>query len=171
VTGFRIEKLARHHPVDSFDCGAEPLNRYLIRFAFANQQAQASQTYVARAGDAVIGFNSLVVGEVSFEGAPERLKKGLARHPVPIMILARLAVCLDWQGRGVGSGILKDAMGRTMRAAEIAGIRAFVVHAKDEAARAYYGHFGFADGFSDPLHLYLLTKELKGLAGPEQGSV
>ena len=164
MTHLRIEKLARHHPVDSFDCGAEPLNRFLIRFALANQQAQASQTYVALAGEAVSGFYSLVVGEVNYDGAPERLKKGLARHPVPIMILARLAVSLSSQGQGIGSGLLKDAMKRTIQAADIAGIRAFVVHAKDDAARPFYSHFGFAPGFTDPLHLYLLTKELKGLS-------
>ena len=83
------------------------------------------------------------------------------------MILARLAVSQTWQGRDVGSGLLKDAMARTLQAADIAGIRAFVVHAKDEQARAYYAHFGFADGFSDPLHLYVLVKEIKQhLGGP-----
>ena len=161
MSSFTIEKLARHHPVDLFDCGAEPLNRFLVRFALTNQQAQASQSYVALADGNVIGFYSLAVGEVSYGGAPERLKKGLARHPVPIMILARLAVSKTWQGRGVGSGLLKDAMMRTAQAADIAGIRALVVHAKDEQARAYYAHFGFADGFSDPLHLYVLLKEIK----------
>jgi GNAT superfamily N-acetyltransferase len=163
VSGFAIEKLARHHAVDTFDCGVEPLNRFLIRFALNNQLAHASQSYVALADQKVIGFHTLVVGEVQQEEAPERLKKGMPRHPVPIMILARLAVHKDWQGKSIGAGLLKDAMLRTLQASDIAGIRALVVHAKDEAAQTFYSHFGFAQGFSDPLHLYVLTKELKAL--------
>lgn len=165
MSHFVIEKLARHHPVDPFDCGVEPLNRFLIRFALNNQLAHASQTYVALADGAVIGFHTLVVGEVACEAAPERVRKGLPRYPVPIMILARLAVHKDWKGKGIGAGLLKDAMLRTLHAAGIAGIRALVVHAKDEQARTFYAHFGFAGGFSDPLHLYVLTKELKAASG------
>ena len=95
--------------------------------------------------------------------APERLRKGLARHPVPVVVLARLAVDRRWQGRGVGASLIKDMALRTMQAADIAGVRAFVIHAKDEAALRYYKQFGFEDGFPDPLHLYALTKELRRL--------
>ncbi len=157
----RIEKLARHHAVESFDCGQEALNRFLVRFAWANQPAQASQTYLGLNDDAVIGFYTLVVGEVAFDDAPERLIKGLARYPVPIMLLARLAVHKDWQGKKVGAGLLKDAMLRTMQAADIAGIRAFAVHAKDELARTFYQHFDFLPSPTDSLHLFLLIKDLK----------
>jgi len=156
----RIEKLTRQHAVASFDCGSEPLNRFLQRFALANQQANASQTYLGLAEDAVVGFYTLVVGEVSFDAAPARLTKGLARHPVPIMLIARLAVDVSWQGKGLGAGLLKDAMLRTLNAADIAGIRALAVHAKDEAARAFYEHFDFVQSPSDPLHLFVLIKEL-----------
>ena len=161
----RIEKLRRDHAVDGFDCGREELNRFLIRFALPNQQAGASQTYLGLAGEEVIGFYTLVVGQVSYEGAPERLTKGLARHPVPIMLLARLAVSTAWQGRGVGAGLLKDAMRRTLQAADIAGIRAFAVHAKDEAARGYYERFGFIPSPTDPFHLFVLVKDLRRIAG------
>lgn len=164
MSDLRIEKLARQHAVEAFDCGVEPLNRFLIRYALQNQQANAAQTYVAMAGEDVVGFHSLAVGEVSQSDAPPRLAKGLARHPVPIMILARLAVHKDWHGKGVGAGLLKDAMLHTAQAADIAGIPALIVHAKDEAARLFYGHFGFADGFSDPMHLYVLVKELRGIS-------
>ena len=98
--------------------------------AWPNQQANAAQTYVGLADDVVIGFYTLVVGEVRCEEAPERLSKGLARHPLPLMLLARLAVQVGWQGRGIGAGLLKDAMRRTVQAADIAGIRALAVHAK-----------------------------------------
>lgn len=161
----RIEKLRRDHDVDGFDCGREELNRFLIRFAFPNQQAGASQTYLGLAGAEVIGYYTLVVGQVAYEGAPERLTKGLARHPVPIMLLARLAVSAGWQGRGVGAGLLKDAMRRTLQAADIAGIRAFGVHAKDEAARAYYERFDFIPAPSDPFHLFVLVKDLRRIIG------
>src|SRR5687767_10059280 len=136
ISDLRIEKLAGAHVVESFDCGKEPLNRFLTRFALQNQRANASQTYVALSRRKVIGYYTLVVGEVQFADAPERLTKGLARHPVPIMLLARLAIARTWQGKGLGSGLLKDAMLRTLQAADIAGIRAFAVHAKDEEARA-----------------------------------
>ncbi|HVW11911.1 MAG TPA: hypothetical protein VHC90_25200 [Bryobacteraceae bacterium] len=83
----RIEKLSSSPPVESFDCGREELNPCLLRYAWANQQAGAAQTYVGLAGDAVIGYHTLAVGHVVREDAPERLTKGLARHPVPIMFL------------------------------------------------------------------------------------
>ena len=161
MTSLRIEKLQRSHPVDAFDCGREALNRFLVRYALQNQQAEASQTYVACAGDEIIGYYTLVVGSVEYDDAPTRLSKGLARHPVPIMLLARLAVSLSWQGKGAGAGLLKDAMHRTLQAAEIAGIRAFAVHAKDEEARAFYEHFGFVASPTDPFHLFILLKDLR----------
>lgn len=163
MTHFRVEKLSRKHAVDSFDCGEDALNRFLIRFALANQQANASQTYLGLADETVIGFYTLVVGEVSYDDAPERLTKGLARHPVPIMLLARLAVSRDWQGKGVGGGLLRDAILRTLQAADIAGIRAFAVHAKDDEARSFYRHFGFIESPTDPLHLFVLIKDLRSL--------
>ncbi len=165
TAGFRIEKLRRDHPVDGFSCGREELDRFLIRYAFGNQQANASQTWLGLHDAEVIGFYSLVVGEIVYGDAPERLTKGLARHPVPIMLLARLAVRSGWQGRGIGAGLLKDAMRRTLQAAEIGGIRAFAVHAKDAPARRFYEHFGFVASPSDPLQLFVLTKDLRRLAG------
>lgn len=161
MTTLRIEKLARHHALDAFDCGREALNRYLVRFAWVNQQANAAQTYLGLADDAVIGFYTLVVGEVAYEDAPHRLTKGLAKHPVPIMLLARLAVSAPWQGKRVGAGLLKDAMLRTLAAADIAGIRALAVHAKDDDAVAFYRHFDFVESPTDPYHLFVLIKDLK----------
>jgi GNAT superfamily N-acetyltransferase len=160
VTNFRIEKLSRQHAVDGFDCGEVALDRFLTRFAWTSQQANASQTYVALADEAVVGFFTLVVGQVTFDDAPERLTKGLARHPIPLLLIARLAIHKDWQGQGLGAGLLKDAMRRTVQAADIAGIRALVVHAKDEKAAAFYRRFDFMPSPTDPLHLFLLIKDL-----------
>ena len=157
----RIAKLERRHAVDGFDCGREALNNFLVRYAFLNQQANASQTYLALSGEDVVGYYTLVVGQVEFAGAPERLKKGLARHPVPIMLLARLAVANDWQGKGLGAGLLKDAMLRTVGAAGIAGIRALAVHAKDDESKAFYERFDFLPSPADPYHLYRLIKDIR----------
>ena len=162
---FKVEKLRRDHILEGFDCGKEPLNRFLTSNALQNQQANASQTYLLIIADRVIGYHTLVVGEVAFAAAPERLKKGLAQHPVPIMLLARLAVSQDYQGRGIGQALLKNALLRTLQAADIAGIRAFAVHAKDNVARAFYEHFDFIASPSDPMHLFLLLKDIKALIG------
>jgi GNAT superfamily N-acetyltransferase len=161
VTPLRIEKLQRSQKVDEFDCGREALNRFLARYEFQNQQAGASQTYIALPDDTVVGYYTLVVGQVEYAAASERLTKGLASHPVPIMLLARLAVATSWQGKGLGAGLLKDALQRTLQAADIAGIRAFTVHAKDEEARAFYEHFGFSTLPSDPYHLFRLIKDIR----------
>ena len=163
MTQLRIEKLHRRHAVDAFDCGEEPLNRFLTRFALSNQQANASQTYLALASDTVIGFYTLVVGEVRYDDAPERLIKGLARHPIPIMLLARLGVSIDWQNKGMGAELLRDAILRTLAAADIAGIRALAVHAKNEKACAFYKRFDFTESPTDPLHLFALIKDLRRL--------
>ena len=159
----RIEKLHREHKVDLFDCGQEALNRFLARYAYQNQQAEASQTYVGLVDDEVVGFYTLVVAQVEYDDAPQRLAKGLAKHPIPLMLLARLAVAASWQGRGVGSGLLKDAMLRTLQAADIAGIRAMAVHAKDDDARAFYERFGFTMAPTDPYHLFVLLKEVRAI--------
>jgi hypothetical protein len=140
------------------------LDRFLIRFAFANQQANASQTWLGLHDEEFAGFCSPVVGEVAYGDAPERLTKGLARPPMPIMLLARLAVGATMQARGVVAGLLKDAMRRTLQAADIGGIRAFAVHAKDDNARRFYEHLEFIASPTDALHLYLLMKDIRRMA-------
>jgi GNAT superfamily N-acetyltransferase len=159
----RIEKLTRAHALEGFDCGKEPLNRFLVRHALQRQQSNASQTYVACEAERVVGFYTLAFGQVAFDDAPERLRKGLARHPVPIMILARLAIATDAQGKGLGAGLLKDALLRTIQASEIAGLRAFAVHAKDDEARAFYGRFDFVPSPVDPFQLFVLLKDVKAM--------
>ena len=166
ISGLRIEKLRRDHRVDGFDCGEEALNRFLDRFAFQAQQAGAAQTYLALDGDEVVGFYSLAVGSVAHRDAPERFAKGLARHPIPVMLLARLAIGKGHQGKGLGAGLLRDAELRTLQAGDIAGIRALTTYAKDDAARRFYEHFEFMASPTDPLHLFILLKDLKGALSP-----
>lgn len=161
MTNFRIEKLSRGHQLEGFSCGQVPLDQFLVRYALTNQFANASQTYLGMEADQVIGFYTLAVGELGYEDAPDRLAKGLARHPIPLMILARLAVDTRHQGKGVGAGLVKDAMSRTLTAADIAGIRALVVHAKDDAVRSYYERFGLRSSPAQPLLLYMLVKDIR----------
>jgi GNAT superfamily N-acetyltransferase len=159
----KLEKLQRHHAVDTFDCGRADLNRFLQQYALSNQHGGGSQTYVGMVDDTVIGYYALAVGSIEQDIAPERMKKGLAKHAIPIMLLARLAVDLHWQKQGVGAALLKDATLRTLQAADIAGIRALVVHAKDERAKQFYERVDFLPSPSDPLHFFMLLKDLRTL--------
>ena len=160
-----IVRLLPTHEVDGFDCGKEPLNGFLKRFALVNQRNGSAVTYVACRGQRVVGYYSLAVGSVMFEAAPGRISKGLARHPVPVMLLTRLAVEIGEQGTGMGKGLLKDALLRTVQAADIAGIRALLVHAKDEVARDWYLRYDFEVSPTDPLHLFLLLKDIRTILG------
>lgn len=154
-----IAKLERRHSVETFDCGSEPLNDYLKRHALNNQSAGGARTYVAVTDERVIGYYSLATAQVEFSEAAERLRKGLARHPVPVILLARLAVDRGAQGKGIGAALLRDALQRSLNAADIIGVRAILVHAKDEAARRFYEHFDFDPSPFDPLTLHILVQE------------
>jgi len=155
-----IEKLRREHTLDSFDCGKDDLNRFLKRQAWSNQQAHSAQTYVLAKDLRALGYSSLAAGPITHDEATERVKKGMARHPIPVILLARLAVDISIHGQGVGSALLKDAMIRTAQAADTIGARALLVHAKDDNAKAFYKHFTFEVSPSDPYHLLLIMKDL-----------
>lgn len=159
-----IRKLLASDKVDSFDCGQPALNQFLQRYAFVNQKANSAMTYVCCQDDVITGFYSLAVGSVSPESTPPRVTKGLARHPVPVMILARLAVNQIHQGQGLGQALLKDALLRTAQAANIAGIRCLLVHAKDDAARQWYESWDFEPSPTDPYHLFLLLKDIQNIS-------
>lgn len=158
-----VEKLGAGHDTRPFDCGRPELNRFLKNFALASQRAGSAQTYVAAREAVVVGYYSLAVGAVQRRTVPQRVAKGLARHPVPVMVLARLAVDVREQGRGLGKGLLKDALIRTARAADIAGIRAVFVMAKDDKARAFYERFDFDPSPVEPYQMFLLMKDLQRL--------
>ncbi|MFT4177978.1 MAG: GNAT family N-acetyltransferase [Thermomonas sp.] len=159
-----VRKLAAGDRVEHFDCGHPALNEFLQRHAWANLKAGSAQTYVCctQEGD-IAGFYSLVVGSISPTVAPVRVLKGLARHPVPVMLLARLAIDFDHQRKGLGRALLKDALMRTAQAAEIAGIRCLLVHAKDETARCWYEGWDFEPSPTDRYHLFLLLKDIQKL--------
>ncbi len=163
-----VEPLDRGHDVLPFDCGKPALDLWLKRFALLNQKIDAARTYVVHRSGAVVGYFSLAYGSVAREEAPERIAKGLARHPIPVILLARLAVDRRERGRGLGAALLKDALRRSERAAEIAGARAVLVHALDEEARGFYEHFGFERTPFDELQLMLLMKDLRAALRPTQ---
>ena len=158
-----VRKLAASDTFESFDCGQLALNQFLQRFALVNQKANSAQTYVSCHSGSIVGFYSLTVGSVEPATAAPRVIKSMPKRPVPVMILARLAVDLKHQGAGLGKALLKDALMRTAQAADIAGIRALLVHAKDESARQWYLNWDFEPGASDSFHLFLLMKDVKAM--------
>ena len=160
-----IEKLQRTHAIEEFTCGQPELDRFLIRHALQAQQANSSQTYLGLRDQTIIGYYTIVAGEVRHTDAPERVVKGMPRHPIPLLLLARLAVHREWQGRGIGAGLLLDALGRTLQVADVIGVRALAVHAKDSSAAAFYRHFGFVPSPTDNRHLYMLIKDIRSAAG------
>lgn len=153
--------LSSSHIIKDFDCGNEALNTWLKRYAMQNQRANAARTFVVCVMDRVIGFYSLAVGSIEYDHATKRTGKGLARHPIPVMVLARLAVDLKYQGKRTGAGLLKDAILRTLQVSEYAGIRAIFVRAKDDKARIFYQHFGFEPSPIDSMQLMLLIKDAR----------
>jgi len=151
--------LTKEHDCGDFDCGYALLNDWLRRYALQNQRANAAKTFVVCQGRQVIGYYSLAVGAVDHGAATARVRKGLARHPVPVMVLARLAVDLHYQGKKIGRCLLRDAILRTLQVADIAGIRAIFINVKDERARGFYERFGFEPSPIHSLQLMLLIKD------------
>jgi GNAT superfamily N-acetyltransferase len=165
TNSLRIEKLQRTHALEEFTCGQPELDRFLIRHALQAQQMNSSQTYVGLSNMTVVGFYTIVAGETRHADAPERIVKGMPRYPVPLIVLARLAVHSEWQGHGIGAGLLLNALGRTMQVADIVGVRALAVHAKDDSAATFYRHFGFVPSPTDRRHLFMLIKDIRAIAG------
>ena len=157
--------LTEDHDVSTFDCSIEALNTFLKSHALQNQRNNSARTFVStRIGTSeVVGFYSLCAASVDFEQTPERIRKGLARHEVPLVLLARLAVAESCKGQDLGASLLQDAFLRFMRAQEVIGARALLAHAKDASAKAFYEKWGFVSTEGLPLHLYILTKNIKAV--------
>ncbi len=157
--------LTKDHDRNSFDCGLPALNDYLKKYALQNQKKHAARTYVATRSNRIVGYYSLAYGSVSLEEAPQSVKSGLPRHPIPVILLARLAVDSTEQRRGLGAALLKDALLRTIQAAEIAGLRAMLVHAKDDLATTFYKKFGFELSPIDIYDLFLRVSDILSSLG------
>ena len=140
----RIERLEEHHDRSPFRCGNDSLDRWLADYAWTAQRQDTARTFVlVDDGDEIIGYYSLTMGSVEQGRAPRRLVRGLPRHPVPIVLLARLAIATAQQGRGLGMSLLFEALHRAALAAEHAAARLIAVDPIDDAARRFYERWGF----------------------------
>ncbi len=155
------QPLSEKHVIEGFDCGNGFLNDWLIKYAMANSRANASKTFVVCVNQEVIGYYSLAMGSVDYEEATLRIKKGLARHPIPVVVLGRLAVDIRYQKKRLGISLLKDALLRALTVSEHIGARAVFVNAKDDNAKEFYEKHGFCSLPSDSLKLMILIKDIK----------
>ncbi len=151
------EKLRRNHDLSSFDSGTPVLDDWLRRRALPNQESGASRTYVICAGNRVVGYYALAAGAVAQTEATGRTRRNMP-DPVPVMVVGRLAIDSSCQGRGLGRALLRDAVLRTMQAADIAGIRALLVHAIFEDAKQFYERCGFQPSPVDPMTLWFTMR-------------
>lgn len=148
-----------------FDSGEPSLDDWLRKRAVINQVTGASRCFVTCRQDRVVGYYALATGSVQRRGAGGRIGRGMP-EPVPVVLLARLAVDREEQGRALGGNLLRDAITRTVAAADIIGVRALLVHALHERARAFYLHHDFEPSPTDPLHLMLLINDARKIIGP-----
>lgn len=160
-----IAPLAGDHHLDAFDSGASELDAWLRRFARVAEAAGTARTYVLVEGNRVLGYSALTPGAVDRGDLPTRHAKGMPRHPIGVILLARLAVDRSVQGRGFGRALVADAATRTLQAADLVGARAMLVHASDPAAAGFYERLGFSRSPTDPLHLMVLIKDLRRTFG------
>jgi len=150
------EPLEPRHNVDRFECGREQLDRWLRAYAGQGQRRDTARTFVVcRQGESdVVGYYTLVVSQVEQGEATSEVKSGTSKHfPIPVCLIARLAVDRSEQRIGLGRSLLLDALQRTERASRSVAMRAVVVHALDEEAASFYERFGFQPATADPLTL------------------
>ena len=151
---------ASHH-LEEFDCGKPALTDWLLSHARQAQISGSARTFVVCDDERVAGYFSLTVGQIDTLEAPERIRRGMGQYPIPLVILARLAIDLDYQRRGLGFSLLQDAISRTVAIAEQAGIRALLTHPIDAAADAFYRRFGFEPTPARERQLILLLKDAR----------
>jgi predicted GNAT family N-acyltransferase len=158
---FTIANLSSHHERRDFDCGVEELNSYLQRYSSQHERKGIARTYIATNDDdgRVLGYYTISSSAVACEVFPENLP----RHPVPVVVVGRLAVDITARGRRLGETLLIHALRSAQHAAEIIGIYAVVVDALDESAKKFYLKYGFAELTDDHLHLYLPMKVIERL--------
>jgi GNAT superfamily N-acetyltransferase len=156
-----VTLLGSSHDRGQFNCGIEPLNVYLKQYALQNQKKGIVRNYVICSDRRVVGYYSLAYGSVAQAEAPPTITKRIGKYPVPVMILARLAVDLCAKGQGLGTALLKDAVLRTLQAADIAGLKAIFVQAKNDEVKQFYEKHGFIPSPHDPLHLFFPLDPLR----------
>ena len=154
------EKLSSEHDVSQFHCGEPTLDDWLRRRALQNEESGASRTYVICMENRVVGYYALAVGAVAHDEAPGRIRRNIP-DPIPVMVIGRLAVDATAQGQALGPALLRDAVLRTLQAAEIAGIRAILVHAISERAKRFYEKWGFIVSPVEPMTLMITMAEAR----------
>lgn len=161
----RPASLDAHHSIEDFDCGKPGLTHWLKAYARQAQGSGSARTFVScdldHSKQRVVAYSSLTVGQIDTLEAPERVRRGMGQYPIPLVILARLAVDREYQGRGLGYSLLQDAVLRTLSMAEHAGIRAMLTHPIDLQADAFYRRFGFESTPMRDDQLILLLKDAR----------
>ena len=156
-----------YHDTSEFESGNEALDRWLLRYAGQSERRDAARTFVLTDGAAVTGYYALLAGELDHGQATEQTRKGMSRHyPIPVAILARLAVDRRHQHCGLGATLLRDALRRVTLASEQLAVRAVVVHAIDHRAALFYEHFGVHALSATPRTLMVTLTELRAAGYP-----
>jgi GNAT superfamily N-acetyltransferase len=158
------EPLALSHDLSAFDCGAPELNNWLRQRALKNEESGASRTYVVSVGQRVVGFYCLANGAITHAQATGKVRRNMP-DPIPVMVIGRLAVDQGWHKKGIGRALLRDAILRTVQAAEFAGIRAILVHAKSEQAKAFYESCGLRSSPVEPMTLMMTIADARRAVG------
>lgn len=158
------QHLTSEHDVSEFDCGLPELDLWLKRRALQNESSRASRTFVITEGKRVVGYYALATGAVAQAIATGRVRRNMP-EPIPVMVLARLAIDRRHQGSGLGSALLRDALLRTLAAAEVAGIRAVLLHAISEEAKRFYLHHGFAESPVEPMTMMVTLADIEKALG------
>lgn len=147
-------QLTDEQDVSEFDCGDETLNEWLVKRALKNQRTGGSRTFVVCDNNKVVGYYALASGSIERAEAPKNIARNMPQ-PIPAMVLARLAIDISWQGKKVGSSLLKDALLRVLAVSKNVGVRVVLVHAISEEAKIFYQRYGFLDSPIDPMTLML----------------
>ncbi len=150
-------RLTAAHNVSQFNCGTPELTNWLARHALKNETGGGSRTYVVCHRNDVVGYYSLAAGAIARADAPKPMQRNMP-DPIPVVVLGRLAVDRTWQGQGIGKHLLQDAILRVLKAAEIAGVKAILVHAISEEVKSFYLARRFMESPIEPMTLCLLLE-------------
>jgi predicted N-acetyltransferase YhbS len=165
VTGYSQPRpIHEDDDASTFDSGERSLDEYLRTRALSNHVQGGSRCFVTCRDGRVVGYYALASASVEHRDLAGKVRRNMP-DPVPVILLSRLAIDRKEQGSGLGKNLLRDAIARSVAAAEIVGVRALLVHALHDEARAFYLHFDFEPSPTDPLHLLLLMKDARALLG------
>jgi GNAT superfamily N-acetyltransferase len=152
--------IEERHDLTAFDCGQPDLNEWLRRQALKNESSGASRTYVTCVEGRVVGYYALATGAVARAAATGKVRRQMP-DPIPVMIIGRLAVDARHQGRGIGYGLLRDALLRTLQVAKQTGIRAVLLHAMTVDAKRFYQRAGFQESPVDPMTMMIAIADVE----------